>query len=89
MQRNGSANCDSHLSLLLLRLCDSPLRPLPRCPNPGRGRSRNMWDYSQLMKFTTSGERDSDDLVKEPMCKVDFLDHFENKAPSWQRFLEK
>jgi hypothetical protein len=40
------------------------------------------------MKFTTSGERDSDDLVKEPMCKADFIDHFENKAPSWQRFLE-
>ena len=58
-----------------------------RCPAPGRGVPRKQWDWSRLSKFSRSGHRENDNLVKRPMCREDFLDYFQNRAPHWQRSL--
>ena len=59
--------------------------PKLRCPAQGRGKARNLWDFSKISKFRTSGTRDEDNLRKTPMCREDFIDWFVNKCPRYQR----
>ena len=53
-----------------------------RCPDPGRGKKRDEYDFSKLTKFRSSGKRDENNLRKRPLCQVDFVHYFMHEAPS-------
>lgn len=65
----------------------SKVDELPRCPGLGKGRKRKTWDFSRIKTIDQSGRRVQDSQKMKPLCKVDFVDYYVNKAPSYIRFL--
>lgn len=60
-----------------------------RCPGLGRGKKRQVWDFSRVKAVHASGTRSEQFHNLKPYAKPDFIDYYVNKAPSYERRLVK
>ena len=56
-----------------------------RCASEGQGKKRQLFDFGTLYRRSSQGFRTEDNAIKRPLCMVDFVDYFENRAPSYLR----